>query len=131
MSGHLTITELLLSAGADSSLVNDTGHTAVSAALVYHHEEVCQLLLTHTETKPHAPPDTTGEERPALTYQMGQLQLQKDIGPSHTLSSSSPDVRTALLTAIHHPLPPAGTSKHEVLDEENEDLVKQVSKHNY
>ena len=120
-AGHLTITELLLLAGADSSLASQVGETAVDIALASHHYEVCQLLLMYTETRPHPPLETTGDEGPTLTHQMDHLQLSRDTRPPSSMTPLLPTQQ--LLMALRHPLKPAGTNKHKEQGEEEEDLI--------
>ena len=101
--GNLTTAELLLSAGADPSLVDSDGKTAVDVALDYQHDEVCQLLLSHTGTKL----SETGSLEPS---QIDPLQntsslILKNIAPHQELEQ--------LRIALRHPLPPPGTTKHD------------------
>ena len=103
--GNLTTIELLLSAGADLSIINSDGKTAVDVALDYQHRDICQLLLSHTTTKP---PETTAQQ------QVDPLQ--------DTTSSARTTPRRQLdqlRIALRHPLPPAGTIKHDVDDLED------------
>ena len=122
-TGNLTITELLLSAGANSSLVNIHGRKALDLALCYNHVEVCQLLLMHTDTKPHPPLDKSASTK-------GYLHTEDTVQHQNTSSSStrSPSNQLDQLhIALHHPRPPTGTSKHEYIEEEDvyeETLVK-------
>ena len=123
-AGNLTITELLLSAGADSSLVNMHGQTALDLALSNNHAEVCQLLLMHTDTNPHSPLDTAASTESCLPTQ-DIVQYQDTIARSSSIRS--PHHLDQLRIALQHPLPPAGTSKHEEIEEEDayeETLVK-------
>ena len=55
--GHLSITELLMAAGADTSLY---GETALDLALAGNHHDVCQLLLMHMGSEP--PPTVSKTE---------------------------------------------------------------------
>ena len=101
--GNLTTTELLLSAGANLSLVDSDGKTAVDVALDFQHDEVCQLLLSHTGTKL----SETGRVEPS---QIDPLQdtsslSSKNIAPHQELEQ--------LRIALCHPLPPPGTTKHD------------------
>ena len=120
-AGNLTITELLLSAGADSSLVNMHGQTALDLALRYNHAEVCQLLLMHTDTKPPSPLNTAASTE-------SHLPVKETIQHQDTcLASTSSHQLDQLRIALHHPLLPTGTSKHEEIEEEDvyeETLVK-------
>ena len=114
-TGNLTITELLLSAGANSSLVNIHGRKALDLALCYNHVEVCQLLLMHTDTKPHPPLDKSASTE-------GYLHTEDIVQHQNTSSSStrSPSNQLDQLhIALHHPLPPTVTSKHEYIEEED------------
>ena len=105
--GNLITTELLLSAGADPSQINSVGETAVDMALDSQHHDICQLLLSHTTTKP---PETT---------------VQQQVDPLQNTTSSSSASTTPhrqldqLRIALRHPLPPAGTIKHDVDDLED------------
>ena len=101
--GNLTTTELLLSAGANPSLVDSDGKTAVDVALDYQHDEVCQLLLSHTGTKP---PEIGSVEPSQIDPLQDTSSLSsKNIAPHQELEQ--------LRIALRHPLPPPGTTKHD------------------
>ena len=120
-AGNLTITELLLSTGANSSLVNMHGCTALDLALSNNHCEVCQLLLMHTDTNTHPLFNTAASIESHLPVQ--ETMQHRD---TSFLSNSSHQL-DQLRIALHHPLPPTGTSKHEEIEEEDvyeETLVK-------
>ena len=113
--GNLSTTELLLSARADPSLVNSVGKTAVDVALDSQHHDICQLLLSHTTTK------------------FTETTAQQQVDPlQDTTSSSSASTTTLhpeldqLCFALRHPLPPAGTIKHDVddLEDIDEEYIK-------
>ena len=101
--GNLVTTELLLSAGADLSIVNSNGKTALDVALDSQHHDICQLLLSHTTTKP----------------QVDSLQDTMLLSSSRTIPHRQLD---QLRIALRHPLPPAGTIKHAVDDLEEESI---------
>ena len=120
-AGNLTITELLLSTGANSSLVNMHGRTALDLALSNNHCEVCQLLLMHTDTNTHPLLNTAASTESHLPVQ--ETMQHQD---TSFLSNSSHQL-DQLRIALHHPLPPTGTSKHKEIEEEDvyeETLVK-------
>ena len=113
LNGNLVTTELLLSAGADPSLVNSVGKTAVDVALDSRHHDICQLLLSHTTTKST---ETTAQQ---------QVDPLQDTTPSSSASTLHPEL-DQLRIALRHPLPPAGTIKHDVDD--LEDIEEEYSK---
>ena len=115
--GNLTTTELLLSAGADLSIVNSVGKTALDVALDSQHHDICQLLLSHTTSKP---PETTAQQ---------QVDPLQDTTLSSSTSTTTPHPELdQLRIAVRHPLPPVGTIKHDVDD--LEDIEKATSELN-
>ena len=114
--GNLAITELLLSAGANSALLTIDNQKALDLALASEHAEVCQLLLMHTDTTPHMPLEMAATIQSHSATQ--EMVKQQD---TSSLSTSSPSHQLEQLRkALRHPLPPAGTSKHEEEEEEDE-----------
>ena len=101
--GNLTTTELLLSAGANPSIVNSVGKTALD----YQHHDICQLLLSHTTSKP---PETTAQQ---------QVDPLQDTTLSSSTSTTPHPELDQLRIAVRHPLPPAGTIKHDADDLED------------
>ena len=105
--GNLVTTELLLSAGADPSLINSDGKTVVDMALDSQHHDICQLLLSHTTIKPL---ETTAQQ---------QVDPLQDTTSSSSASTTPHRQLDRLRIALRHPLPPAGTIKHDVDDLED------------
>ena len=103
--GDIFSTELLLSAGADPSKVDSRGQTPLDSALDYENHGVCQLLLSYTTMKS---PETTAVPTRA-----------KNTTSTASSTSTTPHQELDQLRfAMRHPLPPAGTIKHDVKENE-------------
>ena len=105
--GNLTTVELLLSAGADPLIINSNGKTAVDVALDCQQHDICQLLLSYTTTKS------------AETTPQQQVDPLRDATSSSSASTTPHPELDQLRIAVRHPLPPAGTIKHDAVDLED------------
>ena len=118
----LSHAELLLAAGAITSLADGNGETALDLALAGNHDDVCQLLLMHMGSEP--PPTVSETEHSPHTHQI-QLQTQKLETQPQSTSNRSPYFPSIyqLPDSIHHAL----SFKHWEEDEEEEkmDTMKQ------
>ena len=106
--GNLPITELLLSAGADPSIANSVGLTPVDVALNSQHHDICQLLLSHSTAAKSI--ETTDQPQSDL------LKPPQDTTLSSSASTTPDQELDQLRFALRHPLPPAGTTKHDAED---------------
>ena len=75
----ITITELLLASGANATLVDGDGQTALDVTMDNSHHDVCQLLLMHTDSEqlPKNFPNQESGRTHQVQHQTEQLQLQQ------------------------------------------------------
>ena len=109
---NLTKTELLLSAGADPTTVNVNGKTPVDVALKYRQHEICQLLLSASTTRST---ETTAQK------QVDPHKLLPQKVTTSSVSTTPHQELDQLRCALRHPLPPAGTTKCNVEDIEDDE----------